>query len=500
MRFVKLGIILGIFAVIGIISSQYCNRNAHQLPSEQTQAYAAIAEKLQDIPKDRWQVYCVISAQPEPYRYRLAVYKPLIENFRWSIRRDKIKFEIRDTKGHIIDLQGKPDMILTSPEVMPPQDEIDPQRKSTEGVYIPLVIDPSMIAPGIYTVRAFGTVDAVDSQTGEPVIIPEFSNYIRIYISPRPGTIPSMTIGHRFLFDSKDSEHPYVDALTRKSVSRNTMNLRVLNLVQVDSVKPDKRTFIFTMDRYQGRIEAELAQGVDKLPSLNLLVDDDTVAQLRRKYEGKKVWQYGGAGSLWSRGNANESFSVSGPITTSWVIRKIVRAYTGGTELRIGRAPGLIGGDTESAFTVSNPLFVTLSPSKPMQFEGFSGWESNSTDPDAAGDELETMMGSKPRSGVYYMIFADAWDFEREYSLSNPMTTHPEWSALMRKAVIKGELRKGMTHDMVAWVMGWPGEYGTIPVMRLWKEWRYDSLPPFSYMVYFKNGRVTKFGTNGSLP
>ena len=53
---------------------------------------------------------------------------------------------------------------------------------------------------------------------------------------------------------------------------------------------------------------------------------------------------------------------------------------------------------------------------------------------------------------------------------------------------------------MVAWIISWPGEYATIPEMKTWDKWRYDGMVAYDYMVYFRNGRVTRFGTNGTPP
>jgi hypothetical protein len=226
-------------------------------------------------------------------------------------------------------------------------------------------------------------------------------------------------------------------------------------------------------------------------PELCPVLEDARVKRLRAKYAGKKVWSYGGGVAAALLKDPEDALSVHDSVVAPFVIKRLLRIAKPGVMLHVGPR-SVLGGDLQADFTTNTPLVALLDvPGKPHVAGGeFSG-----------KDEKEVVKAmTEPEVIGYYRMFDGAWDFEREYSLASPFKTHPEWSASVRKAVREGEVRKGMTHDMVAWAIGWPSERGSIAEMKTWKAWRYDRLPPFSYWVYFQNGKVVRFGEDGHLP
>lgn len=98
----------------------------------------------------------------------------------------------------------------------------------------------------------------------------------------------------------------------------------------------------------------------------------------------------------------------------------------------------------------------------------------------------------RPAVCGFYGLCADAWDFERRYSLQSRAQVSRGWPRRRRDAARRGELVKGMTSLMVAWTLGWPGQYGTQgTLLRSPKQWRYDDIPPHDFTVFFARGRVS---------
>lgn len=498
MHFRRWGIILGVFAVSVICFFRYCDWISHAPPPKIVSVPPSPLAPSIIIPRRYWHVYGHVGAKSTPFEYQVQIRKSLAENFRWSVRKDRVKIEICDHMGRIMEGDRKPVVSFESHEAMIPSIDTESRGGPTEGLRIPFKLDPAVLSPGIYTIEVSADIDATDSRTGVRVDIPKFSARNRTYIPPKPMSIPSMKVGQKYLFIADESEHPYMDSTTEKPIPSSVMVMKILTLIQIENPWFRKQILHFTMDGYHGRIRTQISRGAVNPPGMYPLVEDDTLNDLRHRYEGMRAWQYGGANAYWSTGNPSESVSVSGPVSTSWVIRRISRVYVGAYPLRIGYAPGFIGEDTESSFADNNPLFILLSPSKPLKMQSISKWIAS--DGNSSYGSAENEYARHPESGAHYLVFADAWDFERAFSTTDPLTAHPEWSHSMRHAVMDGEIRKGMTRDMVAWVIGWLGEYATIPEMRTWDEWRYDGMMAYDYMVYFRNGRVARFGPNGTPP
>jgi len=238
---------------------------------------------------------------------------------------------------------------------------------------------------------------------------------------------------------------------------------------------------------------------VSLLPGLVPLVEDDTLRRLRARYEGRKVWGYGGVGAQFppTPGGGVDGFSAtsSEPVTLVRLVRLALPSVT----LAIGGQLGAMGGDRQSEFSARNPLLVVLGLPRGLRVTSAAGSGA------AAAKATQDVMGSLPAARTGYLEYADAWDFERAYSLVPWRKQHPDWPRAMRNAVQHGELRKGMTPEMAVWVSGFPAQYGTkaqllAQAKRPKAAWRYDNLRPFSFWIYFHAGRVVSFGADGQLP
>ncbi|MEN6584215.1 MAG: hypothetical protein ABFD54_17355 [Armatimonadota bacterium] len=212
---------------------------------------------------------------------------------------------------------------------------------------------------------------------------------------------------------------------------------------------------------------------------------EPTVKDLKAQYEGKLVWCYGGPGAQCVSTEPGMSIGMSGRVDVPLRIRRVERVYMPKTELAMGNAT-FMGGERESAFVTDNPLVVILdAPARGLEFNGFA----YVGDKDAEKMSMDVVSNPRVHCLGLWNEVSDRWDFEREYNLSSPFKSHLDWSTKMRKAVLRGEVAKGMTREMVAWVMGWPSIYGTKGEMLSIDDWTYDNIP-FQGHVYFKNGRV----------
>ncbi len=84
---------------------------------------------------------------------------------------------------------------------------------------------------------------------------------------------------------------------------------------------------------------------------------------------------------------------------------------------------------------------------------------------------------------------ADDWELRRTLWVHAPLGV-PETTTI----------RKHMTRETVAHILGFPGEYGSVDDMNRLNEWRYVESGPFSSTVYFRNDRVSDYHPAGMPP
>jgi hypothetical protein len=263
------------------------------------------------------------------------------------------------------------------------------------------------------------------------------------------------------------------------------------------------------------------------LPGLYPVAEDDTVRGLRARYVGRRVWGYAGgvgATAIPAEPYKLASFAFFNDARRgAAVVKRIMRLRNGRPfPLTMGSALGYAGMES-AAFSTREPLIVVLErptgarrPALTYSSFSASGYEALSNESAQEGDASKSRKSATKRAMdpeermysrevevfAYYAVFADAWDFEREYSLISPEQAGRKWPSKLRRDVREGNVTKGMTSEMVAWVEGFPSEYGTKAdfLKRPRKEWRYNNTPPFDYVVYFKNGRVSGWYHAQRLP
>jgi hypothetical protein len=190
---------------------------------------------------------------------------------------------------------------------------------------------------------------------------------------------------------------------------------------------------------------------------LKPIANDAMVDDLRSAYEGKHVWHYAGGWSEcpWSEKGNGTGDGIDRPQVR---ITRIARIYGGSYIVPLGSMPAA----SMSPFT---------------QPGGFYTWSPIVVFFDRAP--------VAPCIAPYFTMFSDRWDFERVFSLAPP-------------AKPVRDIALGMTKDEVAWSIGFPLVYGTRADVFALDTWKYAYLPPFHYWVYFKDGKVVKFGQDGN--
>ncbi len=345
----------------------------------------------------------------------------------------------------------------------------------------------------MYTLSADATVDPFTLPDGDPVAgaratLSDWS----IYLPPQPAATPAMRVGQRFLV-LPDATTVYTGD-RGSEISRREITMHVAVLSRMDGKKLTLR-----VSGSPRVIVADAGNAPTQLPGLPPLVDDGVVRGLNRRYDGQRVWGRGGLGAQCVLDAAGGTWSGGGPNSRPYTVKHVFRIYRSSYDLAIGGQIGAIGGGRQSEFQDDSPLVVWLDVPADVTYSTISGTGGMSVraqrsgvqtpPPQTPAPKMPVHLGPNDACVAYFSYFADAWDMDRAYSLSPPPPG------------IGTTVKTGMTHEQVAWVLGYPAGYGSPAQLDRIQAWRYDNLPPFSYWVYFDtSGHVTKFGPDGQLP
>lgn len=446
-------------------------------------------------PRKWWRVDVGLSPRGSGDDYTLSVSREPTLAFRFSFRPRDVRVTILDSRSRPVRTNARFMPAPGTPGLLAPKP--DPDHPDREVAELVLRFERNDLKPDMYQFRASFPVSATDLQTGKPLRLPLARSYDeRVYLPPLPDHAPSLASGQQFLcFPESGQALPDYRNAEGQPVPRRDLVLRVFTLQQIDR-KPGARPRLwFSVERLPGQVQLESDGDVLALPQLYPIVEDKALRRLRSRYEGKRVWSYGGGGAECVASNAFESGAFETDHSTSFTLRRLVRIHGAGIELGIGSA--FVGDARASVFLTRSPLVAILAQPRNLQIRSFSWGYSG---PGAAPDTADSEESRLKRCAGFYRTFADTWDLEREYSLVPFWKAHPEWPPRVCKAVMAGSIRRGMTPDMVGWAVGWPSDHGTIPEIKTWKDWRYDDVSPFNYWVHFRHGRVTHFGSDGRLP
>jgi hypothetical protein len=337
-------------------------------------------------------------------------------------------------------------------------------------------LDLSAFAAGVYSLTAALPVGAF-TVDGQPLGSLVSDEALRLYVPRGPMTRPEMTIGQRYLYfpevdDNFYSIDPGEGAPTVAPLDPPFHDQAIRELAISAIRRLDSDTTIVYRDLHSGAATT-MAVKPSLWPPVKPEVEDEVLAHLRAEYEGKRVWHYAGGWSTcpWAEpGNGTSDGIDLQPVR----IKRIVRLYAGPYSLPLSAMPSATAAsllNREGGFVTWTPIVVFLDLHDPMS----GRWMPNP----ASGQETAWRCLIP-----WYTMFADRWDFERVFSPTPP--AHPPVA-----------IHVGMTKDDVLWSLGFPLSYGTRAQVLPLDTWQYEHVPPFHYWVYFKHGKVVKFGEDG---
>jgi len=321
-------------------------------------------------------------------------------------------------------------------------------------------------------------------------------------LSPPPAK-PALVPGQPFLFTLADPatgrtpSYDYIRADGRPFPWGEAV-LRVWTLQRMERHGQEPAVLWFAVEGGPGLVRLEQADPTPhNLPYLSPLVEDADLQRLRRRFEGKRVWAYGGGSAVCPETDRGNVSRIQWLATTPATIRRVYRIAA---PFEMNRGPYVLyGAETASTFEAERPFVVLLTPPEKAYLHGYS--RGNTSWSMGARDIRQLPDVSRPASYVAaFTLFGDAETLERTYSLSGPFDLHPEWSKNERAMVEGGALDLGMTKDMVAWSYGWPMIEGTPAELRRRNVWPYDSIGPYHLLVTFKGGRMDGIREDGTLP
>lgn len=353
-----------------------------------------------------------------------------------------------------------------------------------------------------------GTVAFASPQTGWPPLLTSPAQFAKTttYVGPSPDHAPAFTPGQEFIADSwitTQYERVSLEDAGGVPLPPEIYWYKVLTLVAVESQADGAKKLTF---RAENGVLGSLTTNppIDRLDNLMPLVEDGTLRTLRAMYEGRSVWSYGDPDLQCVATNRAQLPSIAVDKTRPYRIRKIYRVF---------RTEGLYLGQR---YAFGNPRLSDLGAVNPIIVLADLPTGSRVTDvthyhyqPGVTPDRQEMpvtrkVAGTDRNAGApstycrfFFQRYADAWDFERTFSLTSP---YPNWTASQVRSVLAGELKRGLTKEMVVRIAGFPSAYGTAAqIMRL-DHWQYGAGAPFILPITFKNGKVVWFGADGRLP
>lgn len=323
----------------------------------------------------------------------------------------------------------------------------------------------------VLTLRA--APDAVVAD-GAPVLASTYTT-VTLYIPALP-VPPKIAEGRPFFCVPLTGEgFPYRDA-QGKPIEWRRAALRKWTLVRRTG-----NTLEFAIEGTPTRAYYEW-DGISDLPTLLPMIDEPTVRQLKARYEGKRVWGYGGLSASAVLPPPSQTVGLGFEKDKPARILRIVRVWRPWTALTVGSM--LYIGGRDDFFYTHQPLLVQLLP---------EGRAKAAVGVNAGIEAIERVMSQPRRYAIGFIeLHADLWDFERSYSLQSPYELSRRWSATERRAWRSGELAKGIRHEVVAWILGWPPGYGTKDDLKRLDLWVYPDVP-FPAELYFRNGRLVRW-------
>jgi hypothetical protein len=360
-----------------------------------------------------------------------------------------------NSQGHAVDNAGR---FRFDPCIPYPLSDGAHLYAALPDYWIGFHFDTTGLPADMYVITASLGSSFATLQDGKPIYIdPRYTSppRISVYVSPHADRLPNLEPGQQFIALERPITSLEAVSFTDAngvSVPSSTLESRVLTLERADATSLQFRVESDNVPLYLPR-PADAASIVGLYP----LVVDDTVRQLRTRYVGRYVWGYGGINAL-GGGRAYGS-------RDALAISSIDRAYGYALTINVG-TQAMRNVDLSADFVALDPLVVRF----------------------------------RLHGTVLYWVVADAWGFERSYSLVSMAQAHPEWGAATRAKILNRVVELGMTKDMIAWMFGYPDAYGTIDQVRKLDTWSYDMPAPSAFAMHFRNGVLVKYDPPGQMP
>lgn len=345
---------------------------------------------------------------------------------------------------------------------------------------VPVQVSLSSPDPSFVRLKSSGYVLGTDSRTQKAVTLPVRVSERRVYV-PRDIQPPKVEPGLRFFY-LPEKLVPLKDE-DGTAIAYEKAMLKELRLESYTEKPEGGFEAKFRLEAWPRVVSLSGTGRLLDMPGLAPILWDDAARQLRIKFLNKPVWIYGGSiGAVTD--HPDEWVGLRVGVVQPVRIKKILRLYTRAVPLNIGPQIAAIGGETLSTFLTDCPIYTVVDTGKLGEITSAMG---------VSTDDMSKRF-KRPEGVTGFNIAADEWQFERTFSLKSGVEQHPDWPADIHQAVAAGKPRKGMSHAMIAWTLGWPGEPGQKMDLMKWSKWRYDIVTPYSYWIYFDGDKVVRFG------
>lgn len=320
-----------------------------------------------------------------------------------------------------------------------------------------------------------------------------FSAKGHFYMPPAPREAPSLTPGRRFFCLSERLHGLLTPDGEPAPDSEVTLKILVLREVSADRItfasEDSTKSYVLPLAKPQPTAES--------LPGWIVPVLEDVEEEtLRKKYEGRFVFPL----PLFTLNRSWNGYHGA-------LYYRFHSAKVRLLRLRLPHPYSLNAGGYE--FLAYDPLIALFDlpyGAYSVSAEEPALWNMSPDDRDELFRQIDRRKANavpfaRKSEDISSAYFAGAWDLERTLSRISIGEESVRWSPAFRNAVLGvarqselfSSIRKGMTPDMVAWVMGWPPRYGTREELRRQSRWTYRGAATGDVSVFFRNGHVYKW-------
>ncbi len=328
-------------------------------------------------------------------------------------------------------------------------------RPDDGGVTYLYGIDEDRLAKGFYNIAV-----------SAPRNVHVHTRNIPMYVAPKPNALPSLRTGQKCLVlpppsdaGVKEMRIKYEDR-AHGEIPFHNISLHVARIVSIGNT-----TVTLAVSQTHYRLRESRSGNSPALLGLVPILEDPAQQAMESRYAGKRVWI---RGDLQNFCASEPGLDIDWPTRTAR-IQHIYRVDVPFFELALGHHIGASGFGRDSGFETSSPLLVTFAPAK-----------------EEAG---------RAHCADRFSFFADAWDLQRALSINSVSKAHPNWPAAMVDAIKHGKVHIGMTHEMVAWALGFPPYRRPLGELYRLSNWTYDDQPANNtYVEFGADGKVRHFG------